>query len=312
MSARIQGLLAVLALGALIALLFVSSTVRRSIAGLWTANVSTAVTVSCANTHGLPACDDDHDGLTNAQEAYWHTDPANPDTDGDGYLDGEEVLTGHNPLVKGPDDWLDPGRNLTQRTVTLALGGILNGDLNPATASYQQSVSVLAGAMADQFKKNAVVTVDKVTTTSNDPVAVQQYLKVMMPLLGGVIAMAYHDNAALLESIGDVPLNNTAILTDDATRYGAFIQTTQRLSDLMGQRAIQLAAIPVPPEFAATHTFAIRLMRTLQKYYQLLGDLKDDPLQGTIIIGSLIQIQFKSFVEYVQAYDQALMASQHL
>jgi len=30
--------------------------------------------------------------------------PYNPDTDGDGYLDGEEINSGHNPLVKGPND----------------------------------------------------------------------------------------------------------------------------------------------------------------------------------------------------------------
>ena len=39
--------------------------------------------------------DDDSDGLTNAQEcgADTPTDPNNPDTDGDGILDGDEVLS---------------------------------------------------------------------------------------------------------------------------------------------------------------------------------------------------------------------------
>ena len=38
-----------------------------------------------------PNGDPDHDGLTNAAEAFWGTDPNNPDTDGDGLPDGTEV-----------------------------------------------------------------------------------------------------------------------------------------------------------------------------------------------------------------------------
>lgn len=39
----------------------------------------------------LPTVDDDADNLTNAQEAWWCTDPLNADTDGDGANDGDEV-----------------------------------------------------------------------------------------------------------------------------------------------------------------------------------------------------------------------------
>lgn len=48
------------------------------------------------------AKDPDHDGLsTFAEQTTYHTDPHNPDTDGDGYLDGEEVEAGFNPLGEG-------------------------------------------------------------------------------------------------------------------------------------------------------------------------------------------------------------------
>ena len=46
--------------------------------------------------------DPDHDGLSSLDEiSIYHTDPRNPDTDGDGYSDGQEVKSGHNPLKKG-------------------------------------------------------------------------------------------------------------------------------------------------------------------------------------------------------------------
>ena len=45
------------------------------------------------------AFDYDGDGLMD--EEKWGTDPNNPDSDGDGYLDGEEVDEGADPL----DEW---------------------------------------------------------------------------------------------------------------------------------------------------------------------------------------------------------------
>src|SRR6185312_3394938 len=48
--------------------------------------------------------DPDHDGLTNLQEFQLGTDPHNPDTDGDGLKDGDEVNLYHtNPLVADTD-----------------------------------------------------------------------------------------------------------------------------------------------------------------------------------------------------------------
>jgi LPXTG-site transpeptidase (sortase) family protein len=58
--------------------------------------------------------DIDNDGLTLLQEYEYHTDPKNPDTDGDGYADGTEVNNGYSPSGEGlmdtnenniPDKW---------------------------------------------------------------------------------------------------------------------------------------------------------------------------------------------------------------
>lgn len=45
--------------------------------------------------------DSDSDGLTDAQENYFGTNPNKADTDGDGYTDGEEVKNGYNPNGPG-------------------------------------------------------------------------------------------------------------------------------------------------------------------------------------------------------------------
>lgn len=48
-----------------------------------------------------PEQDFDGDGLTNLQEQQHNTDPLKADTDGDGYIDGVEVLHGYNPSGPG-------------------------------------------------------------------------------------------------------------------------------------------------------------------------------------------------------------------
>ena len=45
--------------------------------------------------------DSDQDGLTDVMEDFYKTDKNNPDTDGDGYLDGDEVDNGYDPLAPG-------------------------------------------------------------------------------------------------------------------------------------------------------------------------------------------------------------------
>jgi len=54
--------------------------------------------------------DMDEDGLSDFNEDIYGTDPTNSDTDGDGYLDGEEVNNGYNPLGEGTfvDVWNVP------------------------------------------------------------------------------------------------------------------------------------------------------------------------------------------------------------
>ena len=47
------------------------------------------------------AIDTDNDGLDDKQELFYYTDPNNPDTDGDGFLDGVEVEMDYTPHSGG-------------------------------------------------------------------------------------------------------------------------------------------------------------------------------------------------------------------
>jgi lipoprotein-anchoring transpeptidase ErfK/SrfK len=67
----------------------------------------------------LKSMDSDHDGLSDYDEIYiYHTDPNNPDTDGDGYSDGLEVANGYDPN-KNFDDKLQKEIDVDLATQTL-------------------------------------------------------------------------------------------------------------------------------------------------------------------------------------------------
>lgn len=53
---------------------------------------------SSKNLVGAEKTDSDRDGLNDALELKFKTDPLNPDSDSDGHKDGEEVDWGYNPL----------------------------------------------------------------------------------------------------------------------------------------------------------------------------------------------------------------------
>lgn len=53
------------------------------------------------NTNTVVIKDTDNDGLSDTLEVTWGTDMRNPDTDGDGFKDGDEVKNGYNPLGAG-------------------------------------------------------------------------------------------------------------------------------------------------------------------------------------------------------------------
>lgn len=60
--------------------------------------------------------DSDHDGLSDAMEAIYKTDPNNPDTDGDGYKDGSEVNNGYDPTIPSPNDKISGSLKLSSQS----------------------------------------------------------------------------------------------------------------------------------------------------------------------------------------------------
>jgi len=73
------------------------------------------------NAIGTNDCD--NDGLTNIDESFYGTDTTNPDTDGDGINDGDEVNGGSNPVES-----CDPNPSAASDTADCDVDGLTNGE----------------------------------------------------------------------------------------------------------------------------------------------------------------------------------------
>jgi len=67
---------------------------------------TTLFALAQSQTNNSVFLDSDQDGLTDQQEKMIGTDPHNPDTDNDGYFDGEEAKSCYNPMKPAPGDKL--------------------------------------------------------------------------------------------------------------------------------------------------------------------------------------------------------------
>lgn len=121
--------------------------------------------------------DADHDGLTNREESYWNTDFQNPDTDEDGFLDGEEVASGHDPLKPGPKDLLVNSQNLTEKIQNLVVGGLYSNDLKPNNKKFDSSIGNISAVIVDDFYQSHSFKKPKIVLVDNSKENQESYLK---------------------------------------------------------------------------------------------------------------------------------------
>lgn len=90
--------------------------------------------IPSVNTADLPfglldvEFDRDQDGLSDSDEIVLVTNASNPDTDGDTYADGIEVVRGYNPLVASPNDKIEYGEPTQANDIRYQITGLRLGD----------------------------------------------------------------------------------------------------------------------------------------------------------------------------------------
>lgn len=158
-------------------------------------NIQDVHTLHIQNLTNNVGQDTDQDGLKDWEEVVLGTDPKNPDTDGDGVLDGIEVKNERSPLEQEPTDYRPPttgagtglvtnSDNLTQ----LAMRGVVDQMLStklgnpnlppPDTSKISREVSKQVLSAAKQQASKILYDEKNITSTNdNSANAMKSYMQ---------------------------------------------------------------------------------------------------------------------------------------
>lgn len=265
---------------------------------LATANISATTKVDYQNSN-----DYDNDGLSNADEAYWNTDPYKADSDGDGYLDGEEVASGHDPSIAGPNDLLANTRaynalNSTQRLAQLVTGGIIAGDLKPGDSNpnFQQSVDHVADA-------TIYATLASIEETKADPPdnVVENSKAAEENYINTVYAEAADQliNSAIKEREGML----TLFYVDETAPDGISFTPPQiekiknaylKYADQFQQAGDALKTVPVPRALLETNSQLTNLLKKLESYHRNIALTNNDPMKQIFLLSNLQNVYLQA------------------
>ena len=253
-----------------------------------------------ALTASAPAAgeaDYDKDGLKDWEEALWKTDPKSPDTDGDGTLDGEEVASKRNPVVRGPADMLNEERgsadslyaendkgsgNLTEQFTkafsrtfgprVIGGGGKLSASDMAGIANYLPSKESLL-ASAPEVKVS-----DLIISEKKDVAHVKEYFSRVFAV--------YEKNLAKFEDGEDLEILRRALVSENMSELAKLNPVITELE----KSFLEVSSIPVPPGY---EDFAIKELGYLLKYRKMLeiiGSADTDPLMAMAVLEPRIEL----------------------
>jgi hypothetical protein len=234
-----------------------------------------------------PTGDDDVDQLSNSDEALWGTDRKNPDTDNDGYLDGEEVRANYNPTIPSPNDKLPEG--------------FLPGkDLAPLPPAESEPVAV------DQFfqdnldltlgtKNYAEAYQQQYDVANRNPTTLSAFVKeqpvvTQLPRPEEKSIQRQADDsaasiAAYLSRVGNVsvfsnrPLFTTAVNDLFGRRDPSTIQGVGVMMKIYQDELVQT---PVPPSAVALHQLLLGYTQTMQVSLEQMGRYNEDSVRALV------------------------------
>jgi len=247
--------------------------------------------------------DYDFDGLADWEEEIYKTDPTNPDTDGDGYLDGEEVASGFDPTKKAPNDKLQDeasqqiGEGLTRPApgnLSQMIGYLLSGQLKAGQMPLinTEDVDSIDQNVMDAMDKSIMEAIEKASTgflsqfippfekenhkfeltQENNLTAIQNYAKETSDSLG-----------VLNFCVGP---NNTKMeieIIQEAIESGNFEQINC-LNNSYLQAYQETLKVPVPLDWLDIHKEFLSTYWNFHKVYQHISEFEKDPYKGIIIL----------------------------
>jgi len=259
--------------------------------------------------------DSDNDGLKDWEENLYKTDLLNPDTDNDGYFDGEEINSGHNPLIKSPNDNqvfyplpVGDKYNITNKIFT-NFSSVLNSYIEQKN-QYAQDHPEITGS-EDYLKQTSTETLTEMFTramSSNDENWTNQ-VNAVLQQLPEIFDIEVADNNIVIsednsqEAINIYTQKLTSIIqsenfllneknllflrnsleNDDLTPIDGLILTNDEIID-------QFLNEPVPLSVKDVHKQFLKLQITARNIFVSLRGSATDPMKALVAAKELENI----------------------
>lgn len=215
--------------------------------------------------------DSDGDGLANSDEDKWKTDPLDPDTDNDGYLDGEEVKNGYDPTIPSPGDKIKNGNdnkiaenssgektsNLTEQFLSEQVLGTNNANI---------SNEVIFSYLDENFKD--IQKTLKIPFVSNNELNLSKEE-------GAEAVKKYLGSSQITDSLKDLRLYDDAMNAAVNKDYSLAESAIKKIRE----NENNLKKLSVPMECLEVHKLKIGILINIENAFQELKALPEDPMK---------------------------------
>jgi len=265
------------------------------------ADVSTKPVVASLDT------DLDNDGLSDLEESFYKTDFRDPDTDGDGYLDGEELASGYDPRIAAPND-IKPGVisraasniNLTERLVGRLYASVDQGeiDINDLEA---ENFTAIDDAL-DSIAYNTTLESIPVFYTGNvdeseiiilyEPTSedIQDYTNQLFTIINNELLTRFIYQITRLEGLFVTFDGQDNIFRDEAQYYLYYIESAEN----------QLLSLRVPEAWVPYHMEVISALRNFESAYIALEVSDSDMMKAVVAAQKIVELNLKFDVVFAR------------
>lgn len=296
MTSKIKVFVGFLALVALFSVYNVFNSLSKKTANFTTKNLSGTLSFAIDE-------DTDKDGLTNKEESYWNTDFQNPDTDGDGFVDGEEVASGHDPTKHGSDDKIFTN-NLTERLSNLTLSGIVEGSLRPDNPNFNKSVNLVIDDILLQSDLKTSAQTPKLKIVKDTPENIKQYAITTLPFIKSMFQEEGSRINQLFSILETVEFFNEEELSKNGGKYTNLLRFLEAELPKIQNQIEFLRTSEVPKYMENSHLVTLNFFQKLNDNYSLLRAARQDPIQAMISLNNIINMFMDDLPELLTNYYQ--------
>ncbi|MEX0917384.1 MAG: hypothetical protein WDZ90_02595 [Candidatus Paceibacterota bacterium] len=247
--------------------------------------------------------DSDNDGLLDWEEELWGTHKNNPDTDGDGTNDGDEVDRGRDPTIPGPND------SLENKTAPSQLQNSGSGDENLTDTdrfsreffenyfNLRQSGILSSEQGQSLLLSQAIRGIGQVspkTYTSNDLKISNDSSKGALRAYGNALGDIISSNS--IENENEAVILLRALENEDESE----LQKLDEIKEVYEGMAQDMLLISVPGEVASLHLNLLNNFLQLEFDIEAMKNVYTDPIRVLTVI--------QNYRDHVKHLGEALLS----